>query len=100
MSHTMKLYERVIDARLRSESLLSENHDGFVPGLSTIDPMFTINMIVHEYRAKNIPLYIAFPDMEKAFDRVPLTTIWWSHRKKNIPEKYIDIIADKYVVKL
>lgn len=96
MSHTMKLYERVIDARLRSESILSSNQYGFVPGLSTIDPMFAINMIAQEFRANNNPLYMAFLDMEKAFDRVPRPTIWWSLRKKNIPERYVDIIADMY----
>ncbi|KAJ2943370.1 hypothetical protein O0L34_g12180 [Tuta absoluta] len=96
MSHTMKLYERIIDARVRSESSLSANQFGFVPGLSTIDPMFAINMIGQECRANNTPLYLAFLDMEKAFDRVPRPTIWWSLRKKNIPERYVDIIADMY----
>ncbi|CAK1601677.1 unnamed protein product [Parnassius mnemosyne] len=53
LSHTMKLYERVIDSRIRSECELSKNHYGFVPGLSTTDPMFALNTIVEEYRAKN-----------------------------------------------
>lgn len=96
LNHTMKLYERVIDSRLRSECSLSKNHYGFVPGLSTIDPMFALNMIAEEYRAKRKPLYVAFLDMEKAFDRVPRNTIVWSLRKKNIPEQYIDIVADMY----
>ncbi|CAG4936579.1 unnamed protein product [Parnassius apollo] len=58
LSHTMKLYERVIDSRIRSECELSKNHYGFVPGLSTTDPMFALNTIVEEYRAKNRPLYV------------------------------------------
>ncbi|CAH2039647.1 unnamed protein product, partial [Iphiclides podalirius] len=52
--------------------------------------------ISQEFRAKNKPLYLAFLDMEKAFDRVPRQTIWWSLRKKNIPERYVVIIADMY----
>lgn len=52
--------------------------------------------IAEEYRAKNRPLFVAFLDMEKAFDRVPRDTIWWSLRKKNVPEQYVNIIADMY----
>ncbi|XP_075990249.1 uncharacterized protein LOC142985892 [Anticarsia gemmatalis] len=65
-------------------------------GLSTTDPMFALSTIAEEYRAKNQPLYVAFLDMEKAFDRVPRDTIWWSLRKKNVPERYVNIIADMY----
>lgn len=96
LSHTMKLYERVIDSRLRSECSLSKYHYGFVPGLSTTDPMFALSTIAEEHRFENRPLYVAFLDMEKAFDRVPRETIWWSLRKKNIPEPYVNIIADMY----
>lgn len=96
MCHTMKLYERVIDSRLRQECSLSKNHYGFVPGVSTTDPMFALNTIAEEYRAKNCPLYIAFLDMEKAFDRIPRDAIWWSLRRKSVPEKYVSIIADMY----
>nr|ADI61822.1 endonuclease-reverse transcriptase [Bombyx mori] len=96
LSHTMKLYERVIDSRLRSECSLSKNHYGFVQGLSTTDPMFALNTIAEEYREKLRPLYVAFLDMEKAFDRVPRDTIWWSLRKKNVPEHYVNVIIDMY----
>ncbi|KAL0810434.1 hypothetical protein ABMA28_010573 [Loxostege sticticalis] len=96
MCHTMKLYERVIDSRLRMECSLSENQYGFVPGLSTIDPTFAMTQIAEEYRAKDEPFYVAFLDMEKAFDRVPRSTIWWSLRTRNVPEAYVSIIADMY----
>ncbi|KAL0818491.1 hypothetical protein ABMA28_008946 [Loxostege sticticalis] len=96
MCHTMKLYERVIDSRLRMECSLSQHQYGFVPGLSTVDPTFAITMIAEEHRSKEEPLYIAFLDMEKAFDRVPRSTIWWSLRKRRIPEAYVSVVADMY----
>src|SRR3954469_12484439 len=37
MSHTMKLWERVIDARLRATMDVAPNQLGFVPGRSTTD---------------------------------------------------------------
>lgn len=84
LSHTKKLYERMIDNRLRSVCSLSKNHYEFVPSLSTNDPMFALNTVVEEYRVKNQPLYVAFLDLEKAFDQVLRDTIWWSLHKKNV----------------
>nr|GFD03047.1 retrovirus-related Pol polyprotein LINE-1 [Tanacetum cinerariifolium] len=37
LSHTMKLWERVIEKRLRRESRVSENQFGFMPGRSTTE---------------------------------------------------------------
>ncbi|XP_061385566.1 uncharacterized protein LOC133320819 [Danaus plexippus] len=96
MCHTMKLYERVIDSRLRMECSLSKNQYCFVPGLSTIDPTFAMTMIAEVYREKKEPLHIAFLDMEKAFDRVTRSTMWWSLRARNVPDAYVSVIADMY----
>ena len=35
MSHTMKLWEKVIERRLRNENRISKNQFGFMPGRST-----------------------------------------------------------------
>ncbi|KAL5168862.1 DnaJ subfamily C member 7 [Glycine soja] len=37
MSHTMKLWERVIERRLRKETQVTENQFGFMPGRSTME---------------------------------------------------------------
>ena len=39
---------------------------------------------------------MVFVDLEKAYDRVPKELIWWSIRKKRVPEAYIKIIQDMY----
>ena len=37
-----------------------------------------------------------FVDLEKAYDRVPMELIWYSIRRKGVPEAYINIIRDMY----
>ena len=36
MSHTIKLWERVIERRLRNETRVTDNQFGFMPGRSTM----------------------------------------------------------------
>jgi hypothetical protein len=42
MSHTVKLWERVIEHRLRKLITVSKNQFGFMPGSSTMEAIFLI----------------------------------------------------------
>ncbi|KAJ8710818.1 hypothetical protein PYW08_009333 [Mythimna loreyi] len=96
MSHTMKLFERVIDSRIRQECTVSGCQYGFRPGHGAMDPIFALRVTMEGYRSKNTPLHLLFLDMQKAFDCVPREVIWWALRSKGVPETYVDIIRDMY----
>ena len=42
MCHTMKLWERVIEQRLRHEITISENQFGFMPERSTMEAIYLL----------------------------------------------------------
>ena len=96
ISHTMKIYERIIEGRLRMETTICEEQFGFMPGKSTVDAIFALRQTVEKYREKQKGLHLVFIDLEKAYDRVPRQEVWRCLREKGVSEKYVRIITDMY----
>ncbi|KAI5737192.1 hypothetical protein M8J76_010962 [Diaphorina citri] len=96
MSHTLKIYERILEKRLRNIVQVDENQCGFVPGKSTTDAIQTVRILVEKYRDSGKDLHMVFIDLEKAFDLVPRELIWESLRAQNTPEEYVRLIQDIY----
>ncbi|KAK9168813.1 hypothetical protein Syun_000953 [Stephania yunnanensis] len=95
-SHTMKLWERIIDNMLRRETTISENQFGFMPGRSTMEVIFLVRRLLEKYREKKKDLHMVFVDFEKACDRVPRDVLWWVLERKRVHARYIDTIKDMY----
>ena len=51
------------------------------PGRGTTDVIYVVRQLQEKYLAQNKRIYMAFIDLEKAFDRVPSNVIWWTMRK-------------------
>ncbi|KAK3568690.1 hypothetical protein QTP86_013449 [Hemibagrus guttatus] len=66
MSHTMKLWERVVEARLRKVVEICEQQYGFMPRKSTTDAIFALRILMEKYRDGQRELHCVFVDLEKA----------------------------------
>nr|QIA97904.1 hypothetical protein AP_R.00g000040-v1.0.a3 [Amaranthus palmeri] len=96
LSHTMKLWERVIERKIRQEAVIRENQFGFMPGRSTMEAIHVLRRLMEKYRDRKKDLHMIFIDLEKAYDSIPRQVIWDSLKAKGISSIYIEIIRDMY----
>ena len=67
----MKVLERIVGSLIRQLVSIKDSQFGFVPGRGTTDAIFVVRQLQEKYLAANKSLYMAFVDLEMAFDRVP-----------------------------
>ena len=86
MSHTMKIWERIIDRKLREETTLGDEQFGFMTGSWTTDAIFAVRQLMEKHRGKQKGLHMVFIDLEKAYDRVARQEVWRCMREKGVPQ--------------
>ena len=96
LTHTSKIWERVLDRRVRDCTDIHESQFGFMPGRSTTDAICILKQTIEQYREGHKDICVTFIDLEKAYDRVPREEIWRSMRERLVPEKYVKLVQDMY----
>ena len=65
MCHTMKLWERVIEHRLKQNVTISENQFGFMSGRSMTEAIHLLRQLIERFRERKRNLHMVFIDLEK-----------------------------------
>ena len=100
--HVMKVMERIVDGMIREMIAIDEMQFAFVPGRGTTDAIVIIRQLQEKFLTrndlndKNLTLFFAFVDLEKAFDRVPRKVLWWAMRKVGVEEWIVHLVQAMY----
>ena len=92
----MKLWERVIEGRLRANINISKNQFGFMIGRSTKEAIHIIRKLMEFYRDRNSDLHMVFVDLEKAHDKVLREVLWRCLERRGMPVGYMRVIMNTY----
>ena len=69
---------------------------GFMAGKSTTNAIFIVRQLQEKYLARKKEFWMAFVDLEKAFDRAPREVIWWTLKFLGVDEKIVSVIKALY----
>ena len=96
LEHAFKLYEKILDGRLRDVVDVDKMLYAFMPGRETVDAVLALRRLTEKFRAKNKKLFFVFVVLEKAFDWVPWEFIRFALRWKGVPEYLVNGVMSLY----
>ena len=95
LEHAFRLYEKILDGRLREVVDIDKIQHGFMPERGTVDAVFVLRRLSEKFRAEN-KLFFIFVVLEKAFDRVPREILHFAFRRKGVPEYLVNGVMSLY----
>ena len=95
--HVLKVVERVVENIIREIVNIDEMQFGFCASRGTTDAIFVLRQLQEKYLTKHGKLYMAFADLEKAFDKVSQKVLWWALRVVGVPEWLVKLVQAMYV---
>ena len=88
----LKITARRLSEYCERVGILPEEQSGFRPNHSTTDVMFVIRRLQELGRKKQIPPYVYFIDLTKAYDSVDRTLLWTVLARFGVPQIMISVI--------
>ena len=93
-----KVYGRILIDRVRksTDEAIGEEQCGFRQGRGCIDQIFAVRQICEKYMMKQKDVYMAFMDLEKAYDRVDRDALWQVLRIYGVGERLLQGVQSFY----
>ena len=86
-SNAGKVYERIVNERIKKRVEITGSQAGGTPGNATCDHLITLKQTIHETRMKGKTAYVIFLDVQKAYDKAWLDAILYALHKNGIQGK-------------
>ena len=91
LKYATKIFEGVLEKRLRTLITFNKMQFGFMSRKGTVDEIFVV-ITQEKYQKKDKKLYMCFVDMKKAFDRVPRKVMEWAITKKSLSKVMVRVV--------
>ena len=100
LSTVYKLYSSVLNNRIidvaEENECFAEEQNGFRKHRSCIDHLFTLTSIIRNRKNHRLPTFVAFVDLEKAFDRVDRKLLFYKLRMLGFGGKLYQAVKSIY----
>ena len=96
LEHGMKMFENILERRLRKLIKVNNMQFGFSPGKGTTDAVFIILQLQEKHLEVHKDLFLTFVDLEKAYDRVPRDLVYLCLRRRGVPKKLVRLVEATY----
>ena len=93
-SNIGKVYERIINERVKKEVTITKAQAGGKTGCSTVDHLIVLKQTIEEIRAKGQTAYIIFLDVQKAYDKAWLDAILYALHQNGVEGKNLRMIKN------
>ena len=100
LSNIYKIYSAILNNRLckyfETLNLMSEEQNGFRKGRSCLDHAYVLTSVIRKRIDKGENTFVAFVDMEKAFDWVDRDLMYYKLLSYNVDGKFYNVIRSLY----
>ena len=91
-SNVGKVFERIMNERMKPQINITENQAGGQKGKSTTDHIMLLQELIKEGKRQKKPVYIVFLDVTKAYDKAWLSAILYVMHKQGLEAPEWEII--------
>ena len=91
-SNIGKVYERIINERVKKVVQITEAQAGGIPGSATVDHLIVMKQTINEIKNKGKTAYLVFLDVQKAYDKAWLDAILYVLHKNGVKGKNLQMV--------